>query len=304
MATENEFSDGVVTYRGPLVRDVLALVGLDESRVGPLHGGERLFRRHPDRGFPRLRRDPRHGGERREAVAGARRGRSGSCTRSPTTPRCGSDLHAPADLAGGPDRGAVTFGRPIPRYLGVVVLLAMAGFAAVGFFAIRKDVENLRVISQDNTQWSASQMEIELLRFRLSLAALLHTPTPEAVDDMHERFDILWSRVFMMGHGRPRREPAALRRRERVGRGHRRLSQGDRPARWPTIDPVADAARIGDDRGAPGRLPAGAARVHAPGDARRRRRGREVRERIQSSARNTAVISVARGAGSACSRSS
>ena len=49
----------------------------------------------------------------------------------------------------------------------------MAGFAAVGFFAIRRDVENLRVISQDNTQWSASQMEIELLRFRLSLAELL-----------------------------------------------------------------------------------------------------------------------------------
>jgi hypothetical protein len=30
VATENEFSDGVVSYRGPLVRDVLALVGLDE----------------------------------------------------------------------------------------------------------------------------------------------------------------------------------------------------------------------------------------------------------------------------------
>ena len=78
----------------------------------------------------------------------------------------------------------------------------MAGFAAVGFFTIRRDVENLRVISQDNTQWSASQMEIELLRFRLSLAALRTDPTPEALEDMHERFDILWSRVFMMGHGR------------------------------------------------------------------------------------------------------
>jgi signal transduction histidine kinase len=95
----------------------------------------------------------------------------------------------------------VTLVRPMPRQLGVIVLLAMAGFAAVGFFAIRRDVENLRVISQDNTQWSASQMEIELLRFRLSLADLLTNPTPEAADEMHERFDILWSRVFMMGHG-------------------------------------------------------------------------------------------------------
>ena len=62
--------------------------------------------------------------------------------------------------------------RPIPRYVGLVVLLAMAGFAAVGFYAIRRDVENLRVISQDNTQWSASQMEIELVRFRLALSDL------------------------------------------------------------------------------------------------------------------------------------
>jgi hypothetical protein len=30
VATENEFSDGVVSYRGPLVRDVLAHLGLDK----------------------------------------------------------------------------------------------------------------------------------------------------------------------------------------------------------------------------------------------------------------------------------
>jgi hypothetical protein len=30
VATENEFSDGIVDYRGPLVRDVLARLGLDE----------------------------------------------------------------------------------------------------------------------------------------------------------------------------------------------------------------------------------------------------------------------------------
>ncbi len=88
-----------------------------------------------------------------------------------------------------------------PRYLGLLVMLAMAGFAAVGFYTIRKDLENLRVISQDNTQWSASQMEIELLRFRLSLAELRTSRSPEADEEMQERFDILWSRVFMMGHG-------------------------------------------------------------------------------------------------------
>lgn len=92
-------------------------------------------------------------------------------------------------------------GRPFTRPLGLLVLLFMVGFGAVGFFSIRRDVENLRVISQDNTQWAASQMEIELLRFRLALDGLSSDSTPEEVAAMHDRFDILWSRVFMMGHG-------------------------------------------------------------------------------------------------------
>ena len=91
--------------------------------------------------------------------------------------------------------------RPIPRYVGVVVMLAMAGFAAVGFYAIRRDVENLRVISQDNTQWSASQMEIELVRFRLALSDLRRVASEETLEAMYERFDILWSRVFLLGEG-------------------------------------------------------------------------------------------------------
>lgn len=92
--------------------------------------------------------------------------------------------------------------RPMQRYLGLAVLLAMAGFAAVGYFSIRRDVENLRVISQDNILWTATQMEVELLRFQLSMANLGIEGTPEALDDVRKRFDILWSRVFMMGSGR------------------------------------------------------------------------------------------------------
>jgi signal transduction histidine kinase len=92
--------------------------------------------------------------------------------------------------------------RPVPRYLGLAMLLAMAGFAAVGFFGIRRDVENLRVISQDNLLWSATQMEVELLRFQLSVADLGIEQTEEALEEMKERFEILWSRVFMLGSGR------------------------------------------------------------------------------------------------------
>lgn len=92
--------------------------------------------------------------------------------------------------------------RPVPKYVGLTVLLAMAGFVALGFLSIRRDVDNLRVISQDNILWSATQMEVELLRFQLSMATLGVVQTEEALDTALDRFDILWSRVFMMGKGR------------------------------------------------------------------------------------------------------
>ncbi len=84
----------------------------------------------------------------------------------------------------------------------MVVLLAMAGFAAVGYVAIRRDVDNLRVISQDNILWSATQMEVELLRFQLSVAELAAEQSDAALERLRERFDILWSRVFIMSRGR------------------------------------------------------------------------------------------------------
>jgi signal transduction histidine kinase len=86
--------------------------------------------------------------------------------------------------------------------MGLAILLAMSGFAALGFVAIRRDVENLREISQDNILWSATQMEVELLRFEISIASLGVKQTPDALDEVRERFDILWSRVHMLGKGR------------------------------------------------------------------------------------------------------
>ena len=188
----------------------------------------------------------------------------------------------------------MTLSRPIPRYVGAIVLLAMAGFAAVGFVAIRRDVENLRVISQDNTQWSASQMEIELLRFRLSLAELLNRPAPEAIDDLHERFDILWSRVFMMGHGR-------------LGESLLRYD-----GEHGSVAAIADFLKeidpliVGIDPADPGTAAKFAAVEERLGGFQQDLRqytlrvmradgaaGARVRERIQSSARTTAVISIA-----------
>ncbi len=92
--------------------------------------------------------------------------------------------------------------RVAQRYLGFAVLLTMAALAAVGYVSIRRDVENLRVISQDNILWTAMQMEIELLRFQLSVADLQIEASDEALQQMRNRFEILWSRIFMMGPGR------------------------------------------------------------------------------------------------------
>ncbi len=92
--------------------------------------------------------------------------------------------------------------KPVPRYLGILMLIAMAALAAAGYFNIRKNVDTLRVISQDNILWSATQMEVELLKFQFSLAVLASEQSEEALEEMRERFDILWSRVSMSGSGR------------------------------------------------------------------------------------------------------
>ncbi|WP_424927623.1 sensor histidine kinase [Amaricoccus tamworthensis] len=89
----------------------------------------------------------------------------------------------------------------MPRYVAVFVLLAMAVLVAVGFVTIRRDVTSLKTISQDNILWTASQLEIEFLKFQLSIASLAVEPTEERLEHVHERFDILWSRVDLMGDG-------------------------------------------------------------------------------------------------------
>ena len=92
--------------------------------------------------------------------------------------------------------------RPIPRYLGVVVLLAMTVFAGVGFLTIRKDVDALQKISQDNFLWSATQVEVAMLRFELSVAQMALDQTEDSVAEVQERFDILWNRIDVMRAGR------------------------------------------------------------------------------------------------------
>ena len=181
--------------------------------------------------------------------------------------------------------------RPIPRYVGLVVLLAMAGFAAVGFYTIRRGVENLRVISQDNTQWSASQMEIELVRFRLALGDLRRERSQEKLEVLHERFDILWSRVLMLGQGDV---GESLRRYDSETGSVAALADylreidpqvvGLDPADRATIDAIQ--GRLTDFQQDLREYTLRIVRADSAASAR-------VRERIQGSARTTALISIA-----------
>lgn len=92
--------------------------------------------------------------------------------------------------------------RPIPRYLALVMLLATLGVAAVGYLALRRDARNMEAFNQDNALWSATQLEVEFLRFENSVALMAANGTPRALEEMRERFDILWSRVQMLSRGR------------------------------------------------------------------------------------------------------
>jgi signal transduction histidine kinase len=119
----------------------------------------------------------------------------------------------------------------------------MAGVSAVGFFSIRKDLENLRTISQDNILWSATQMEVELLRFQRSLAVFASEQSEAALEDLHQRFDILWSRVNLMIGGRV----GSLLREYDVGFG----TLGRLATYLETIDPII----LGLSPGEPGPIP-------------------------------------------------
>lgn len=88
------------------------------------------------------------------------------------------------------------------KFIAIGLMALMAAIAVMGYMSVRRGVQNLRVISQDNILWTATQMEVELLRFKLSLGQVAIDGTQESLDEALRRFDILWSRVFLMGAGR------------------------------------------------------------------------------------------------------
>jgi signal transduction histidine kinase len=90
----------------------------------------------------------------------------------------------------------------LTRPIALVVIVVMIGVSATGFYSIRQDLVHLQASSRDNILWSATQMEVELLRFERALAAYAADPGEAAHDELQERLDILWSRLNLAEEGR------------------------------------------------------------------------------------------------------
>lgn len=88
------------------------------------------------------------------------------------------------------------------RPLAITILVVMAGVIALGVHSIRRDIQLLQEHSRDNILWSATQKEIELLRFQKALASYVADRSEPALASLHERFDILLSRFALAGEGR------------------------------------------------------------------------------------------------------
>ncbi len=82
-----------------------------------------------------------------------------------------------------------------------LVVLGMAGLAGLGYVLQRSDLKTLQDLSKENIMWSSAQLEIELHRFIGALGRFAAEDPDVTVDDIIDRFDILWSRTSLFETG-------------------------------------------------------------------------------------------------------
>ena len=86
------------------------------------------------------------------------------------------------------------------KFLFGSVILVAVGIAAAGFITFNRSLNAMQQASQENINWSASQLERELFRFRDSLGAS-EAGHSSSTADINQRFDVLWSRVAIFQRG-------------------------------------------------------------------------------------------------------
>ena len=87
------------------------------------------------------------------------------------------------------------------RIILFLVVLGMAGLAGLGYALQRSDLKTLQDLSKENIMWSSAQLEIELHRFLGALGRLSASDPTVTVDDIVDRYDILWSRTSLFESG-------------------------------------------------------------------------------------------------------
>ena len=90
--------------------------------------------------------------------------------------------------------------RLLARLVGFSLVVVTMALVAIGYWSVRRDIDAMRRAGRENILWSATQLQVELLRFQHSLAdfAAPGGSDPAAVN---ERFDILWSRIGLFREG-------------------------------------------------------------------------------------------------------
>ena len=131
----------------------------------------------------------------------------------------------------------------IPSLVLLVVFLGISGFAAVGVYTFKQDVASMRAASQEDISWTATQLELELARFRETL--LLFRLGEAGADEVNTRFDILWSRVALFREGKVGERLAVYDSRNNVVAGlFERMKELDRDVVGLKDGERAKAARI------------------------------------------------------------
>lgn len=89
----------------------------------------------------------------------------------------------------------------LTRFVGVAIVVLTIAVAAVGFFVVRSDIEEMREAGRENILWDVLQVEIELMRFQRSLAEFDAGSANITTRLVNDRYDILWSRVSLFQQG-------------------------------------------------------------------------------------------------------
>ena len=83
-----------------------------------------------------------------------------------------------------------------------LLLIGTIVLAALGYRAFQGNLNALNASSQEPIDWSAMQLEIELLKFDSELARFAMAETTATPNTVNHRFDILWSRVAVFQRGK------------------------------------------------------------------------------------------------------